>query len=67
MTQTLQGRVIRNDNIAAGQACGTENAVAVAVPGPSYTLEDISVAGGVAPVGIEMNAAGVLGPNPEIP
>lgn len=38
MTQTLRGRVIRNDNISVGNATGTENAVAPGVPGPAFQV-----------------------------
>jgi len=41
MSQVLRGRVIRTENIAVGQACGPENAVAVSVPGPVPVVENI--------------------------
>ena len=69
MPQTLRGRVIRNDFIVTGQTCGTENAVAVAVPGPTPLTENIVGATGptATPYGLESNRPGsVVGaPNPE--
>jgi hypothetical protein len=41
MSQVLRGRVIRTENIAVGQVCGTENAVAVGVPAPPPLVENI--------------------------
>ena len=67
MPQTLRGDVIRNDNIALGQVGGTENAVAISVPGPAMQLETVSLGFGIAPYGVERILVGVLGPNPEIP
>lgn len=75
MTQTLRGRVIRNDNISVGNACGTENAVAVGVAAPApvttpstpYGLNEKTIVGGdTMPYGIEKyGSAGTTSPNPE--
>jgi hypothetical protein len=67
MPQTLRGDVIRNDNIAIGAVCGTENAVAISVAAPTPQLETVSLGFGISPYGVERIAVGVLGPNPEIP
>ncbi len=67
MPQTLRGDVIRNDNIAVGLVCGTENAVAVTVPAPALPIENVSLGFGPCPYNVERIAVGVLGPNPEIP
>lgn len=68
MPQTLRGRVIRNDFIAVGQTCGVENAVAVAVPGPTPLVECFSLNNAIG-YGLERNAqaagGSVLYPNPE--
>jgi hypothetical protein len=67
MPQTLRGDVIRNDNIAIGLPCGTENAVAISWPAPTPQLETVSLGFGISPYGVERISVGVLGPNPEIP
>jgi hypothetical protein len=67
MTQTLRGRVIRNDNISLGQLCGTENAVALTVPAPALPVENINLGNTTMPYGVEKIAVGVTGPNPEVP
>lgn len=68
MPQTIRGRVCRNDFIAVGQTCGTENAVAVAVPGPTPLVEVFSTSNAIG-YGLERNAqasgGSVLYPNPE--
>lgn len=76
MTQTLRGRVIRNDNISVGNACGTENAVAVGVAAPTTDtsaptthfglLEKTTIGSDNMPYGIEKyGSAGTTAPNPE--
>lgn len=75
MTQTLRGRVIRNDNISAGNTTGTENAVAVAVPAPALLLENtiLGVNAASAPTGAAATPYGIekwgqpatTAPNPE--
>lgn len=75
MTQTLRGRVIRNDNISVGNTTGTENAVAIAVAAPALLTENtilslnaVSAPTGAAatPYGIEKyGSAGNTSPNPE--
>lgn len=67
MPQTLRGDVIRNDNIAIGAVCGTENAVAVTIPAPVPQIENVNLGSGPSPYGVERIAVGVLGPNPEVP
>ena len=67
MPQTLRGDVIRHDNIVVGAVCGTENAVAIAVPGPVPLIEIVSLGFGPGPYGVDGIAVGVLGPNPEVP
>jgi hypothetical protein len=67
MPQILRGDSIRNDNIALGQVCGAENAVAIAVPGPTPQVENVNLGNGPCPYGIEKILVGVTAPNPEIP
>lgn len=75
MPQTLRGRVIRNDFISTGQTCGTENAVAVAVPAPTPLIENtiLSLNAVSAPTGAAATPYGIekfcqpaqTAPNPE--
>lgn len=75
MAQTIRGRVCKYDFIAVGLITGTENAVAVAVPGPTPLIENtilglnaVSAPTGAAatPYGIEKyGSAGTTSPNPE--
>lgn len=75
MSQTIRGRVCKYDFIAPGQITGTENAVAVAVPGPTPLIENtilglnpVSAPTGAAatPYGIEKyGSVAALSPNPE--
>ena len=67
MPQTLRGDVIRNDNIAIGAVCGTENTIAVSVAPPAPWIENVNLGSGPSPYGVERIAVGVLGPNPEVP
>jgi hypothetical protein len=43
MPQLIDGRICRSDNIALGQVCGTENAVARGVPGPALPNEALNL------------------------
>lgn len=75
MTQTLRGRVIRNDNISAANVTGTENAVATAVPAPTPLIENtiLSLNAVSAPTGAAATPYGIekfcqpatTAPNPE--
>lgn len=67
MPQNLRGDVIRNDNIALGQSCGAENAVAIGVTSPLPPNENINLVAGTCPYNAEKILVGVTGPNPEIP